>query len=1069
MASISLKVPTLIREVKIDGQRIYHIRPVFLTYPVTTNYRYDAALSIYKKEIKNIFKGFEVTRATLSHLLWYMFSPPLRHDFVPIYFKLDQYFVDGYINAVVFELKGLTFVLLPSIQNYMFISTTPLKQKKQLYVEIEQVTKRKLKELRNNLKSDFEIDNYLSNRKEFVKELEVKVYVSNGKFKFEVDDAFFFSHLNQTQEFNGAIEIEKVGQSLNGLFPTELRRAFLREKEVMQLHDTLFKTKNKHAIAIVGEIGVGRHTLVQEALYRYLSNYYSATKGRKQQLWQVDPNRIIAGMSIVGMWQKRFEAILEYVQHPVQEKDAFDSIIFDNPIALLRIGKSSQNSMTLSDVLKPYLETRQLQTIIIATPEEWKIVQEKDRRFADLFQVTRLQSPDFQTTAQMVLRQRREVEKANNCKFTIQAIHQLFDIQRTYLKQYVLPGGVMKLMNQLAVKYRSGYIDLPEVRAEFKSLFGLEEHIFEKSYQFEPNEVQDAIASKLIGQTEAVASITRAVHLIKAKLNVPTKPLSSYLFIGPTGVGKTQAAKVLCQYLLGSEDYLLRLDMNEYIDAFAVSRLIGDEMNPEGILTGKVRYRSFGVLLLDEIEKAHPTVRDLLLQVLDDGRLTDSLGRVVDFSNLIIIMTSNVGAQDINRQISTAASSNEQIVYRRAVERHFRPEFVNRIDKIVVFNPLEKEHILSIARLQIKELLQRDGFVRRTTILNVSQDTLEWVAERGYDKSMGGRALKRQIEKEITAISAAQLNEIQNELPIIFNIDYDKEKSELLPSIEPLVLNVGTTETLWHPELIEESRSIQFYNTLLQRVQFVEDDLRHYNDTQYLETTSNWQFYQLKDAAAELKDSITFTKLRSGIVEAPYDTPLYFKRIDFGNHPNIVNNSNNLLLTIRENYKYNDFEFERLQCPFINYQMDVLLLEVQHKSYFESSIDQITISFQSYLDGLGDNEINILFHQYKALLHALDVTFEIEPERRIIKAEGQAIHQILQVEHGIHLFYLNYQTPIPISVKVVNMNVPSPPSNQVIRAYDGTDTITDLRSGYIISNSLNTQEHKFLLLSSLMV
>jgi len=391
----------------------------------------------------------------------------------------------------------------------------------------------------------------------------------------------------------------------------------------------------------------------------------------------------------------------------------------------------------------------------------------------------------------MVLAQRKLLEMEYACTISIQAIQRLFTIQRNYLKNKALPGSVMKLLRQIAVKYRFLDIDLPEIREEFKGFSGLEEAIFDPTYSFTQAEVKKTIAAQLVGQAEAVDTLADVVHTIKAKLTTPNKPLASFLFIGPTGVGKTQAAKVLSTYLMGDEKRLLRFDMNEYIDAGAIHRLIGDYDNPEGQLTGKVRYNPFGVLLLDEIEKAHPAVHDLLLQVLDDGRLTDSVGRTVYFNNLIIIMTSNVGAREVASQLGFGSSTtSDAAIFRKAVENKFRPEFVNRIDRIVIFKPLAYEHILNIARLQIKELLQRDGFVRRSTILNISQEALEWVAKRGFDERMGGRALKRQIERDLTSLSADQLVSTYNDQPILFDIDYDGKQLSVFMAIYYVVWKI---------------------------------------------------------------------------------------------------------------------------------------------------------------------------------------------------------------------------------------------------------------------------------------
>jgi len=718
------------------------------------------------------------------------------------------------------------------------------------------------------------------------------------------------------------------------------------------------------------------------------------------------------------------------------------------------------------------------------------LVQEKDRRFSDLFQLIRLQEPDLETAAGMVLQQRRFLELQQDCVFTIQAIDKLFSIQRNYLQRKALPGSIMKMMNQLAVKYKFQTIDVPEVRDAFETMSGLNEMIFDTSLTFEEDQVRKAIASKLVGQEDAVEELTHLVHQIKAKLNNPRKPLGSFLFIGPTGVGKTQAAKVLCRYLTGDESQLMRFDMNEFIDSGAVSRLIGDYNNPEGQLTSRVRYQPFGVLLLDELEKAHPKVHDILLQVLDDGRLTDSLGRTVDFSNTIIIMTSNIGARQADSQLGFETSSkaaSEKAIYRKAVENFFRPEFVNRIDKIVVFNPLELEHILGIARLQIQELLQRDGFVRRSTILNISTEALEWVARRGYDAKMGGRALKRQIERDLTQLSAEQLISTSDNSPLLFDIYL--ENDQLIPQINPLRF-VDSLEEDGLPVLPEENQGRNFYMQLLKRVQKVENKVRRMEESQKRSDNEvivignesgenlDWQYYDFKEKIATIKQRIIDMSLgfRDRHFKEGPAIPLRLKggtlipKNDWSNK--VVRESikdklfqQEAMQEIIENYRITSAQFDSLQTEFIDNYLDVSFLELFAKGFLKGKSDQIELTFSSYIEGQGQAQIERLVKIYSSFLEKMDIQYKLSKDKKSIAAENHSLYQLLQHEEGIHLFYLNHQNPLPILLELTGAGVPrrKKPIPKVLRIYNSNATLTDLRTGFTNAQNITASEFKLLI------
>lgn len=1094
MAQINLNVPTLVQRTEVDGKSSFYLRPLFMRYPVATHRRFELAVNQFQKEVKRAFKGFMLSRVNMEGLLWFLFQPELKYDLKRLVFKFGKQLVDGNFSVVRFELQGHTFICLPSINNYMFMAV-PDADQQVLDEQTRDVVRTLLRKLKEEAGKDFSLDTYYASEKEFVTSVKVNINISHSTFKFEDQmQDWFFSRIGGSQDFIGAIEVEKVGYDLNGRYPSQLRRAYYQDELIDYLYKIIYKNENI-PIAIIGKEGVGKHTMIQETVWRYESSFYEQKKLPAKRLWHIDPTRVIAGMSIVGMWQKRFESILSFIKKPYEKQAPHsDKILIDNIVAMLRIGRSAQNDMTLSDVLKPYLEKRQLQVVVIASPEEWKVLQEQDRRFSDLFQVIRLHEPAPELAVKIVLQQRKALELENDCEITVQAIDQLFAIQRNYMKSKALPGAVMKLLTQLAVKYKFQEIDVPEVREEFENFSGLKERIFDVTHTFERDEVKTQIEKELVGQPDAVAALANVVHSVKAKLTDKSKPLGSFMFIGPTGVGKTQAAKVLCNYLLGNEEFLMRFDMNEYIDHTAVQRLIGDYYNPEGQLTGKVRYRPFGIVLLDEIEKAHPKVHDLLLQVLDDGRLTDSLGRTVDFTNTIIIMTSNVGARNISTQIRLGQNHrNDKAIYRKALENKFRPEFLNRIDSVVIFNSLQLEHILNIARLQIRELLKRDGFVRRTTILNISKDALEWVARRGFDERMGGRALKRQIEKDLTALSAEQLISSYSDNPIIFDILYEKDK--LIPQITTLDF-VAPLQEDWLPRLPDISKGRAFYKRLLRAVELLEDRISDYEeyDMEYERgkmitfgdggqtQNLNWQYYDFKDKVVEVKEKIKTIML--GFSERYFKDPpaiplrlktgYLYQRRDEGSKAVRENIRDRLfqqeaLKEISLAYQYAAAQWDSMKTEFIDNFLNVAFLKLFARGFLHDEPEKTYLRLQSCITGMGEEEITFLAELYASFFKEMDIAHTIADDKSHIVIEGHALADLLEGETGIHLFYHSHQNPLPVRVELESEDSGEirKAANKVIRIYDKDNTLTDLRTGFTNAVNITAEEFKLLVFAGI--
>ena len=595
------------------------------------------------------------------------------------------------------------------------------------------------------------------------------------------------------------------------------------------------------------------------------------------------------------------------------------------------------------------------------------------------------------------------------------------------------------------------------------------------------------ISGRLVGQPHAVHALSDLLELLSSRLDPPGKPISSLLFIGPTGVGKTEAAKVLCRCMLGDEALMHRFDMSEYIDEGAVDRLIGSWANPEGQLTSRIRYRPYGVLLLDEVEKAHPKVLDLLLQVLDEGRLSDANGRTTFFHNLVIIMTSNLGVEEASHRLGFAHDKQQDDrIYEAAVERFFRPEFVNRIDQLVIFKPLQKTDVHRIAQLQIKDLLRRDGFLRRTTLLTISKDALEWVSERGYDPKMGGRALKRQIERDLTTLSADQLLQLSPEIPVLLEIGL--QEGQLNPMVEPLALT-GSGDLGWIPDFPLKSRAGKFIHGLIKQLEKLEDQIH------FLEEGSgqsqpfigrdagqqNWGLYHYKERVASCLEDLRH-KL-AGMHDHGKKPPiaLRFKeaRLEDGTGALSIRDHHlgaklfepGLIQQLSSTYKHGIPIWDQWQSEMLLLWTRAKMLGLEFDDVRANHMDRLKLQIVPRVSEGTKDAIAYLADQYKALFQALDLSHSWHPRAGHFTLEGLGVRNLLAAESGIHMFFSDYQSPIPLQVMLEhangkNRNGERP--SRVIRLYHEYQYVTDMRTATTCKAPLSASEYQLLLLAGLL-
>uniref|UniRef100_UPI003216444A ATP-dependent Clp protease ATP-binding subunit n=1 Tax=uncultured Draconibacterium sp. TaxID=1573823 RepID=UPI003216444A len=609
---------------------------------------------------------------------------------------------------------------------------------------------------------------------------------------------------------NFGIDITKLAEE-NSLDPI-----VGREKEIERLAQILSRRKKNNPI-LIGEPGVGKSAIAEGLALRIVSKQVSRILFDKRVV-SLDIASIVAGTKYRGQFEERMKAILNELSK------VNNVILFIDEIHTIVGAGGATGSLDAANMLKPALARGDIQCIGATTLDEYRQQIEKDGALERRFQKVMVDPTSIDETIEILNNIKERYEDHHNVIYTPEAIENCVKLTARYITDRYLPDKAIDALDEAGSRVHISNIKVPEniVKLEEKIEKTKEEKItavksqnFELAANFRDKEknllnlldqekeqwekdllghretvdghkVAEVVAmmsgvpvqriaqaegkrlmnmgqdlkGKVIGQEEAIKKIVKAIQRNRAGLKDPNRPIGSFIFLGPTGVGKTQLAKVLTTYLFDNIDSLIRIDMSEYMEKFAVSRLVGAPpgyvgYEEGGQLTEKVRRKPYSVVLLDEIEKAHPDVFHLLLQLLDEGRLTDSLGRNIDFKNTIVIMTSNIGSRqlkDFGRGVGfstnqTPEQENEHAKYviQKALKKAFAPEFLNRIDDVVMFNQLEKKHIFKIIDIEIEDLYKRVEALNYK--LKISPAAKDFIAEKGYDPQFGARPLKRAIQK----------------------------------------------------------------------------------------------------------------------------------------------------------------------------------------------------------------------------------------------------------------------------------------------------------------------------------
>ena len=626
-----------------------------------------------------------------------------------------------------------------------------------------------------------------------------------------------------------------------------------REIEIERLAQILSRRKKNNPI-LIGEPGVGKSAIAEGLALRIIQRKVSRVLF-DQRVVTLDLASIVAGTKYRGQFEERMKAILnELVKNP-------SIILFIDEIHTIVGAGGATGSLDAANMLKPALARGEIQCIGATTLDEYRQHIEKDGALERRFQKVMVDPTTVEETIDILQNIKERYEEHHNVSYTDDAIEACVKLTQRYISDRHLPDKAIDALDEAGSRVHISNIVVPEEIVELEheieqtkqdKISAVKNQNFEKaaSYRDKEKELLDRLDSEkkkwekelslnretvdedkvaevvammtgvpvqriaqaegarllkmadelrgsVIGQDEAIHKVVKSIQRNRAGLKDPNKPIGTFVFLGPTGVGKTQMAKVLAQYLFESIDNLIRIDMSEYMEKFSISRLVGAPpgyvgYEEGGQLTEKIRRKPYAVVLLDEIEKAHPDVFNILLQVLDEGQLTDSLGRRVDFRNTIVIMTSNIGTRELKdfgqgvgfatKARQDSANEHTKSVIQKALKRAFAPEFLNRIDDVVLFNTLSRDDIHKIIDIELKGLYDR---VRTLGFeIKLSEDAKDYVLDKGYDIQYGARPLKRAIQKYLEDPMAETIIKSSLVEGDTMLVDFDKEKEEVIVAIQ---------------------------------------------------------------------------------------------------------------------------------------------------------------------------------------------------------------------------------------------------------------------------------------------
>ncbi len=524
----------------------------------------------------------------------------------------------------------------------------------------------------------------------------------------------------------------------------ELDPVIGRDEEILRMEQILSRRRKNNPV-LIGEPGVGKTAVVEGLALRMAAGNVPVTLKNKE-IVSLDIASMVAGSKFRGEFEDRLKAVIREI-----EAHSGETILFVDELHTLVGAGAAEGAIDASNMLKEPLSRGKFQLIGATTLDEYREHIEKDSAFERRFQKVFVPEPSLDETIEILRGLRETLEKHHQVKITDAAIEAAVGLSERYIAERFLPDKAIDLVDEAASRLRvngtGDTVNESDIAALVSQWTGIPAERMLEAERSRLTAMEDALHTRLVDQEEGVRAVAEAVRHSRAGLSDSRRPIGTFLFLGPTGVGKTELAKALAAFLFGSDQALLRIDMSEYMEQHAVARLIGSPpgyigYEEGGQLTEAVRRRPYQVILFDELEKAHPQVMNLMLQLLDEGRLTDGHGRTVDFRHTILIMTSNVGSEFFQSEESESKVRRE---IEAELKRRFRPEFLNRIDETIIFHPLSPEAIEKIVDLRIADLNQR--LAEQNLHVTVTAEARRILTKEGFDPHYGARPLARALKR----------------------------------------------------------------------------------------------------------------------------------------------------------------------------------------------------------------------------------------------------------------------------------------------------------------------------------